>query len=273
MKKILFFLLVFLSSIGIILYTHQNGLASEKKQIVITSDTLLAGMISSLLPKEGYSVEAILPPDQCPGHYDIKIKDIEKIKHSHLIVSFKGMPFLNDSAFKDKKRLFVDSRGHNWMSPDYYEKGLNEVSEMLKNHFQKDAPTIEKLKAEELKRLKVAIGNLKGLIEDNSLPGKKVIASSMQKEPLEWMGFIVVAQYGRQESLSTKDIIRLTKTGKTEGVVCVVDNLQSGPEVGKSIAEALKIPHVILTNFPSEKGYIETLKENVLTVLNALKRQ
>jgi len=272
-KAIIIILIIFLSCTGILSQTIKNGLTAERKYSIITSDTLLACMISSLLPKERYSIEAILPPDQCPGHYDIKIKDIEKIKHSELIVSFKGMPFLNESAFKEKIRILVDSKGHNWMSPDYYEQGLKMISDMLIKHFKHDAPIIERLKNGEIKRLKEVSTELKRLIKDRGLSGKRVIASSMQKEPLQWMGFKVVAEYSRQESLSTKDIVRLTKIGKKEQVILVVDNLQSGPDTGKSIAEAIGVPHAVLTNFPSEKGYTETLKENVLTIINALNKR
>ena len=49
----------------------------------------------------------------------------------------------------------------------------------------------------------------------------------------------------------------------------VVDNLQSGPDAGRGIAEALGVPHVILSNFPSENGYLATLGDNVAAVLAA----
>jgi zinc transport system substrate-binding protein len=53
----------------------------------------------------------------------------------------------------------------------------------------------------------------------------------------------------------------------------VVDNLQSGPDAGKGIAETLRVPHVVLTNFPSEKGYLATLRENVDAILTASKKK
>jgi zinc transport system substrate-binding protein len=53
----------------------------------------------------------------------------------------------------------------------------------------------------------------------------------------------------------------------------VVDNLQSGPDAGKGIAETLGAPHVVLTNFPSEKGYLATLGENVNAVLAASQKK
>jgi len=94
----------------------------------------------------------------------------------------------------------------------------------------------------------------------------------MQKEPLEWMGFMVVAEYGRQEAMSTREVVRLADIGKDRGVIMVVDNIQSGPDAGKGIAETLRAPHVVLTNFPSERGYLATLQENVDALLSAVRK-
>jgi zinc transport system substrate-binding protein len=95
----------------------------------------------------------------------------------------------------------------------------------------------------------------------------------MQKEVLEWMGFRVVGEYGRPEAMSTREVVRLSKIGKDHQAIAVVDNLQSGPDAGKGIAETLSVPQVVLTNFPSEKGYLATLKENVDAVMAAVMRK
>jgi zinc transport system substrate-binding protein len=68
-------------------------------------------------------------------------------------------------------------------------------------------------------------------------------------------------------------VVRLAKIGRSRHAILVVDNMQSGPDAGKGVAETLKIPHVILTNFPSEKGYIATLSQNVDTVITAVTRE
>jgi zinc transport system substrate-binding protein len=103
--------------------------------------------------------------------------------------------------------------------------------------------------------------------------GKPIIVSSMQKEVLEWMGFRVVGEYGRPEAMSAKEVVRLSKIGRDQHAILVVDNLQSGPDAGKGIAETLGVPHVVLTNFPSEKGYLTTLRENVDAVVAAVMRK
>jgi hypothetical protein len=73
--------------------------------------------------------------------------------------------------------------------------------------------------------------------------------------------------------MSTREIVRLSKIGREHRVIFVVDNLQSGPDAGKGIAETIGVPHVVLTNFPSEKGYLTTLGENVDAIIAAATRK
>lgn len=234
---------------------------------IVTSDTILSGMVASLLPPSGYSVEAMLPLGQCPGHYDLKLSDIEKTKKAVLTVSFRGIPVMDTTATGSGTRLVVDAGNRNWMAPNSYIRGLELLADGLAKRFPSDRGEIMKRKRDTIRKLKAAAYSLKEKVRISGLFGKNVIASSMQKEPLEWMGFRVVGEYGRPEALSAGEVMRLSRIGKKQNVVLVVDNLQSGPDAGKGIAGALGVPHVILTNFPSEKGYIDTLGRNVNAVV------
>lgn len=238
---------------------------------VVASDTILSGMAASLLPPHRYCVEAILPPGQCPGHYDVKLSDIAKMRRAALTVSFRGMPFMDKAGAGGGAGLVVDAGGRNWMAPDSYAYGLEVLAAGLSRYFPSEKREIMKRKRERIRGLKAVARSLAGKIKASGLSGKAVIASSMQKEPLEWMGFRVVGEYGRPESMSAGDVVRLTGIGKRQRVILVVDNLQSGPDAGKGIAEALRAPHVALTNFPSEKGYLDTLGRNVDAVITMAK--
>jgi ABC-type Zn uptake system ZnuABC Zn-binding protein ZnuA len=252
--------------------TSKEGNAETLRRIV-TSDTLLSGMIASLLPPNRYSIEAILPPGQCPGHYDIKLSDIEKMKRADLIVSFKGMPFMDKTDPGGRMQLLVDAGDRNWMAPDSYIYGLGVLADGLSKRFPSDQDEIMNQKEKTIREVKAGANSLIEKIKRAGIFRKPVIASSMQKEPLEWMGFRVVGEYGRPEAMSTREIVRLSKIGKDQKAIMVVDNLQSGPDAGKGIAETLGVPHVVLTNFPSDKGYLITLAENVDTVVAASKKK
>jgi zinc transport system substrate-binding protein len=246
---------------------------AEIVRCIVTSDTILSGMIASLLPPNRYSVEAILPPGQCPGHYDMKLSDIEKMKKAELNVLFKGMPFMEKTGFGGGAQLLVAEEGRNWMAPDSYVYGLNVLADELSKRFPEDKDDIMRRKEETIRKVKGASNPLIERIKKAGISGKPIIASSMQKEVLEWMGFHVVGEYGRPEAMSAREVVRLSKIGKDQHVIMVVDNLQSDPDAGKGIAEMLRVSHVVLTNFPSKKGYLATIAENVDAVVAAVMRK
>lgn len=242
--------------------------AQKTVRVIITSDSILSGMVASLLPSDRYAVEAILPPGQCPGHYDVKLSDIEKIKKADLVISLKGMPFMKPASPGDKAWLSLDTGGHNWMVPGAYLHGVNLLADLLSERYPEEKDGIISRKKDLVRQVTSTADALREKIRRSGLAGKCVIASSLQKEPLEWMGFRVVGEYGRPEAVSAREVVRLSKIGRESHAMLVVDNLQSGPDTGKGIAEALGVHHVVLTNFPLEKGYLVSLRENVDTVLD-----
>lgn len=252
--------------------SQESSCADDVKAsyLIVTSDTILSGMAEALLPVGRYEVVAILPPGQCPGHYDVKLSDIERMQKADLVITLRGMPFMENANPAGRARLVVDTEGRNWMSPDSYIFGLRRLADRLAEHFPEDRSEITGKKEESIRLVSDEAQKLKKLAGQAGIAGHAVLASSMQKEPLEWMGFRVVGIYGRPESMSARDVARLLKIGKEERVVAVVDNLQSGPEAGKRIAETLGRPHIVLTNFPTRSGYMATLGENVKTVFTAL---
>ncbi len=237
---------------------------------VVASDTILSSMAAALLPPDRYSVEAILPPGQCPGHYDVKPSDIEKMQKADLMLSFKGMPCMEKSAPDGAQRLVVDAEGRNLMTPEAYLHTQGLLAEQLAARYPEDKEKIARRSSEAAAQVTAEAALLKEKITRAGMAGACVLASSMQKEPLEWMGLHVAGEYGRPEALSAREVVRLSKIGRERRAVLVVDNLQSGPDAGKGIAEALGVPHVVLSNFPSERGYVATLKENVEAVLAAV---
>lgn len=236
---------------------------TKARHLIVASDTLLAGMAEALTPSRRYSVETILPPGQCPGHYDVKLSDIEKVQKADLVLSFRGMPFMGKVHAGSRNGAVIDSEGQNWMAPDFYIVGLNRMADELALRFPADRNEILQRKEAAVRLIRDEAKRLRQKAERAGLPGRAVLASSLQKDQLEWMGLRVAGVYGRPESISARDVVRLVRTGREERVVAVVDNLQSGPDAGKGIAASLGVPHLVLTNYPSEKGYLATLGENV----------
>jgi zinc transport system substrate-binding protein len=238
---------------------------------ILASDTLLSGMTVALLPPDCAYVEAILPPAQCPGHYDVKLSDIQKVKSADLVLSMKGMPFMQKVEADSDRLLLLDDQGRNWMVPDAHIFGLNLLAAELCKRFPEYRFQIEKQRESAIREVAQDAKALRAIIAQAGISEMPVIASSMQKQVMEWMGFKVVAEYGRPEAMSAKEIVRLSQIAKSGKIIMVIDNLQSGPDAGKGIAEARGVPHVILSNFPSEEGYAATLRANVKAVISAVR--
>ncbi|MBN2242792.1 MAG: zinc ABC transporter substrate-binding protein [Acidobacteria bacterium] len=238
---------------------------------IATSDTILSGMCQSLLPAGFFTVAAILPPGQCPGHYDIKLSDLVKVKEADLVVSFIDMPFMQRTDMDADRELLIDAQDRNWMAPPSYIAGLNILADRLAQRFPAFKRQIDIGRERAVQKVTETGGDLGDTMQRAGVSRSAVIGSSMLREPLQWMGLRVVGEYGRPESISAKEIVSLIRIGREEKVAMILDNLQSGPEAGKGIAEALGVPHVIFSNFPSEEGYAATLRDNVDAVLAALK--
>jgi zinc transport system substrate-binding protein len=156
------------------------------------------------------------------------------------------------------------------MAPDAHIVGLKLLADELSKRFPEDSRQIELRRDDAIVAVTAHASALGAKLRQAAIPATPVLAASMQKKQLEWMGFHVVGEYGRPESISAKEIVRLAKIGRDKKVAMIVDNLQSGPDAGKGIAEELGVPHVILSNFPLEKGYAATVEGNVEAVLTAV---
>jgi zinc transport system substrate-binding protein len=276
MRTVLKFILAITAMATLCFSTGHADAAGRKEagpvRVIITSDTILSGMVASLLPPGRYAVEALLPPGQCPGHYDVKLSDVEKTKKADLIVAFRGMTFMDRASAGRGTRLLVDTEGRNWMAPDSYIRGVGLIADGLAKRFPAERDEIMRRKRETIRAVRAGAKALSEKLRRAGVSGRAVIASSMQKEPLAWMGFRVVGEYGRPEAMSAREFVHLVQIGRERNALLVADNLQSGPDTGKGIAETMRAPHVVLTNFPSEKGYLVTLGENVDSVLAAVRQ-
>ena len=99
---------------------------------------------------------------------------------------------------------------------------------------------------------------------------KKIICNSQLSSFMEWLGFDIVASYGKASNLSSSEMLFLTKKIKEEKVKYVVDNLQAGTDVGRSLSNDLKIKHIVISNFALGNSYINTLKNNVKKIDKAM---
>ena len=221
---------------------------------VVTSTSLLSDIIERI-GSDRVDIINIIPPAQCPGHFDCKPGDMQKLADADIFFmhGWQGEKFtqeLIDSANNDALVVSVVNVEGNWMTPAVQLAAFDTiVAEMCKvdlkncdlyqDNVGKNKTTIEK-KGDELKVE----------LEGYNLGNVNVLCAEQQAGFVKWTGLNIVGTFGRPDSLTPQVVKDLVDLGKAENVTLVVDNLQSGQDAGKGVAEELGCKRIILSNFP-----------------------
>ncbi len=240
-----------------------------RRPSVVVSTTLLASIVEAVGGGE-FDVKTVAPAIACPGHFDIRPADVVAASQARLIVChgweqwFPNFLAAVENAVKgsDTKPQFITARTQgNWMIPDVHKAAVAELTDVLVGLAPEKAATLRRNAERYSLRVDSAATEARRLCA--AIPRPKTIASDKQAPFLRWLGLRVAAEYGRSEDCTAQELARLARVALDSSVALVVDNLQSGPEAGLPLAEALGARHVTLTNFPLDADYPETLLENV----------
>ena len=238
---------------------------------IVTSTTDISSVVKVLAPEDAKVVN-IVPGGVCPGHFDLSPVEANLIFLSDLII-YHGY----ESWFNKVEELGLDMRivdlktDGNWMIPDVYLEGALEISNVLKEEYSSDSISIDEIDKKYTK-LKMGIDSISDIVIEKrkSIKGVKVICNDSQKDFLKFLGAEVVSVFSPGDEISLKEISEVIKKSSEENVQLVVDNLQNGQKVGRTIAEELESKYIILSNFPDEAGYKATLLNNIDLLLEIL---
>jgi hypothetical protein len=95
-----------------------------------------------------------------------------------------------------------------------------------------------------------------------------------QADFAEYIGLNVTLSYAPPESLSTQDMINISKAASVGNICVVIDNLQSGTDFGARISSESGASHVIFTNFPEAlpgtDTYLDMIRYNTNQLINGI---
>ncbi len=237
---------------------------------VVASTALIATIVSAVGGEE-FSVRTIAPAGMCPGHFDIRPSDVLAANEARLLLNHgweEWFPRLEQAIDNLRlRRVTLQTRG-NWMIPEVQSRAVDEITAQLVELVPARADSLRAAADRYKARIDSAAAGVRAAFADKTLP--PVVAAQQQAPFLEWIGFRVVAVYGRAEDFTAAELTRLARTAIETRAAIVVDNLQSGPDAGRTLAAELGIAHVTLTNFPLEGDYVKSLLDNAAALARAL---
>jgi len=252
---------------------------AETSQLkVVTSTSLLASIVERV-GGDKVDVINIIPPAQCPGHFDVKPGDIQELADADLFLmhGWQGEMFSQDLiASANNPNLTVvriDIKG-NWMTPPVQLEATDEVTTVLCQLDPENSSAYQKSAAELKSKIEAKEAEVKAKLAKENLASINVMCADMQLGFLNWAGFNIVATYGRPDSLTPQVVKELVDKGRQAKVTLIIDNLQSGQDAGKAVAEDIGCHRIILSNFPGGFDNTETwekaIDRNIELILEAI---
>ncbi len=257
-KKILVVILVFMS----LLVLFQNSLIvsssyAEEKPLVVTTTNVLASIVEDLAG-DSVVVEVIVSPSACPAHYDVKPSDVYKIKEADLILIHGFEPWVNDLVSASGSSAPIVTIKGPWNTPDLLKEKYISVANALQRYLGIDVEINLNKSLDAINKTAVW---LKEFAKSNGFEGVPVVAMMWQVGFLKFLGFNVVATYPPPEKVSLNLYNQIIANASKYGAKIVVDNLQSGTELGRKIADEIGGVEVALTNFPGIAPELNNMTE------------
>ncbi|MDD5127409.1 MAG: metal ABC transporter substrate-binding protein [Dehalococcoidales bacterium] len=256
------------------------GCARENsaKLKVVTSTSLIAQIVERI-GGDKVSVANIIPPAQCPGHFDIKPGDIQKLADARLFIihNWEGERFsdslITTASNKNLLKVQAEMAG-NWMTPQMQRDAADKIAAVLEQVDPSNTTAYQNSASEYKAMVTAKESEAKATLGKANLAAINVLCDEQQAGFVKWTGLNIIATYGRPETFTPQIVKDLVDKGKTGKVTLVIDNMQTGGESGKSLAEQLGVTQITLSNFPG--GYDNTdtwekaLDKNIDLILKAI---
>jgi zinc transport system substrate-binding protein len=162
----------------------------------------------------------------------------------------------------------------NWMVPSVQQEATSRITDALCQVDSKNSAAYQQRAAEYSNAISAKEAELRAELDQADLSTINVMCAQMQAGFVSWLGFNIITSYGRPDSFTPQAVRELVDTGREAGVSLIIDNLQSGQDAAKAVAEELGCTRIILSNFPG--GFTDTetwekaIDKNVALVLEAI---
>ncbi|MFH0786268.1 MAG: metal ABC transporter substrate-binding protein [Pseudomonadota bacterium] len=253
-----------------------DKIPGPEKPVIVASTTMIASLVRDLAG-DHFEILTLLPPNSCPGHFDLKPADVLRIRDAVLIIGHQYQRDLQKalrSQVREKGRWLILADRYTPTIPEDYLRMGRFLLDDLKRRFPAQEASFRKQWLQvEADILQTAEAFKKEFQKKKPLSSPLIVAFH-QKDFVRSWGFDPVGVFDSPGGESMPQLKALIQKGEKTGVLAIIGNLQTGGKEAEVIAEKLKVPLIFLSNFPGgEAGtstYKELLRSNCLKMLKVL---
>jgi zinc transport system substrate-binding protein len=254
--------------------------AAAERVRVVTSTSLLLYIVEQI-GGEAVQVSNIVPPAQHPGDFDASPGSIQALAEADLFLlhGWPGETYAGgmiEAAQNDSLTVVRIRLEGNWMTPSVQMQAADLVAGALGREDPDNAGAYLAAADTYKDRAVVMTNQINDRIREAALSGTPVLSAAFQAGFVGWLGFRVMGTYGPPTTLTPAVVKDLVDKGREGEVLLVIDNLHSGRDAGKGIAEELGVAQVTLSNFPGgfpgTEAWEKAIEHNVDLIIQALGR-
>jgi zinc transport system substrate-binding protein len=271
LKKYLVIVVVLI--VGLVAGIFQGGCTEEEtSRMKVVTTTSLMEHIALKVGGDVVDVVNIIPPAQCPGHFDVKPGDVQKLADADLFLmhGWQGELFTEELIASADNPDMVTSvinakvgENVNWMTPPVQKAAVDLIAEALKQVDEANGEAYQENADAYKAEIEAKEAAIAALFADEDLGSVKVMCNEQLTGLVRWLGVDLVETYGRPDSLTPQVVKELVDTAREEGVVLFIDNLQSGAEAAVQMAEEVGCNRIVFTNFPGGFDGTETWEKAI----------
>lgn len=244
------------------------GEATPGGGIVVTT-TLIETAVRDLMG-DGAPVVRLMPPGSCPGHFDLDPGQVRRLSSAGLFIRHDFQGRLDAGVAKSglsTNRIVALASRPAFTIPAHYTAMCAELAERLARAWPEKAAGIQTGLAGVRSRAAEAEKALAA--RTARLRGRKVLCARYQRDFCRWLGLDAVASFQAGTDESAFQLSRAVDMARTAGAEAVIGNQQWGPRHLEALAEASRLPGIMLSNFPDggEAGAYWRLLEANLSAL------
>jgi zinc transport system substrate-binding protein len=259
--------------LGLIAGLVFNGCGTEEtSRLKVVTTTSLMEQVAIRVGGDMVDVVNIIPPAQCPGHFDVKPGDIQKLADADLFLmhGWQGEMFSEELIASadnpDLTTVVINAKvgeNTNWMTPPVQKAAVDLIADALSQVDAGNSAAYQEKAVDYKAAIDAKEAEIKGRLARENLAVVNVMCNEQIAGLVQWMGLNIVSIYGRPDSLTPQVVKELVDTARKEGVVLFIDNLQSGADAAAQMAEELGCKRITLTNFPGGFDGTETWEKAI----------
>jgi len=245
------------------------------RPVVVVTTTMLGTAIHDLTG-DAIEVHTLMPGGSCPGSFDLAPEHARVLARAALFLRHEFQGTLDrpaQAAGLAADTIVTVPAGGSLTIPSVYAAWCAKLAPVLAKLLPAAAHAdldrhVNAIAARAAQAEQVALARIA------ALKGRPVFVAQFQADFVRWAGLTTAATYPPGDDPSAKALAAAAAQARAAGAVAIVGNLQNGRRAPDSLGESLRLPVIMLGNFPpsDEAGaYWRLLDANVQALLDGLK--